>query len=177
MAWQQAVPQFGLTEYLPSSKNLIVNPRFSLEVLNGGFDWHYVKQSGVTLTLDPGDFHAGRRSLLIAFDGPGIDDAGIYQLVAVQPNTTYDFSAYYKNGELTEGAGGPHLVIQDMYTQAVYYNSDELRDSSFWKSVDGEFTTGPDCKLVMLHVRRIPAGSPIRGKLWIDDFHLTPKPS
>jgi tetratricopeptide (TPR) repeat protein len=176
-AWQQAVPQFGLSSYLPSPKNLIVNPRFSQEVLNGGFDWQYAKQTSVTLTLDPSDFHAGRRSLLIAFDGPGISDAGIYQLVAVQPNTTYDFSAYYKNGELMEGAGGPHITIQDMYTQTVYYDSDELKDASFWKSVDGEFTTPADCKLVVLHVRRIPAGSPIRGKLWVDDFRLAPKPS
>jgi hypothetical protein len=43
--------------------------------------------------------------------------------------------------------------------------------------VDGEFTTSSDCKLVVLHVRRLPAGSPIRGKLWIDDFHLSRKPS
>jgi hypothetical protein len=177
-AWQRAAPAFGLASYQPSAKNLIVNPRFSLEVLNAGFDWQYSKQTSVTLTLDPSDFHAGRRSLLIAFDGPGISDAGIFQLIAVQPNTTYDFSAYYKNGELMEGAGGPRLTIQDMYTQAVYYDSDELKDAGgFWKSLDGEFTTPPDCRLVVLHVRRIPEGSPIRGKLWVDDFRLTPKPS
>jgi hypothetical protein len=76
-----------------------------------------------------------------------------------------------------EGAGGPHFTIQDMYTQTIYYESDELIDSGFWKSAEGDFTTGPDCKLVVLHVRRLPAGSPIRGKLWIDDFHLTRKPS
>ncbi len=108
---------------------------FNLNVLNAGFDWQYQKQSGVGLTLDPNDFHAGRRSLLITFDGPGITDAGIYQFVAVQPNTTYDFTAYYKNGEI-EGAGGPHFTIQDMYTQAVYYESDELKDAGFWKSVE-----------------------------------------
>jgi tetratricopeptide (TPR) repeat protein len=177
-AWKKAVPAFGLASYLPTAKNLIVDPRFSLEVLNAGFDWQYSKQTSVTLTLDPSDFHVGRRSLLIAFDGPGISDAGIFQLIAVQPNTTYDFSAYYKNGELMEGAGGPHLTIQDMYTQVVYYDSDELKDAAgFWKSLDGEFTTPPDCKLVVLHVRRIPEGSPIRGKLWVDDFRLTPKPS
>ena len=174
--WQQSAGLFGLTSYLPSPNNLVVNGTFNLEILNGAFDWQYQKQFGVGLTLDPTDFHAGRRSLLISFDGPRITDAGIYQLIAVQPNTTYDFSAYYKNGEL-EGAGGPHLTIQDMYTQAVYYDSDELRDAGFWKSLDGEFTTGADCKLVVLHVRRIPAGSPIRGKLWIDDFHLVKKPS
>jgi tetratricopeptide (TPR) repeat protein len=177
-AWQKAVLEFGLASYQPSAKNLVVNPRFSLEVLDAGFDWQYSKQTSVTLTLDPSDFHAGRRSLLIAFDGPGISDAGIFQLIPVQPNTAYDFSAYYKNGELMEGAGGPHLTIQDMYTQAIYYDSDELKDAGgFWKSLDGEFTTPPDCKLVVLHVRRIPEGSPIRGKLWVDDFRLTPKPS
>lgn len=173
--WQEAASRFGHTSYLPSRANLIVNPSFNLEILNAGFDWQYQKQSSVNLTLDPSDFHTGRRSLLITFDGPGISDAGIYQLIAVQPNTAYQFSAYYKNGEL-EGAGGPHLTIQDMYSQAVYYDSDELKDSEYWKSVDGEFTTSPDCKLVVLHVRRLPAGSPIRGKLWIDDFHLIPKP-
>jgi tetratricopeptide (TPR) repeat protein len=176
LVWRQTADRFGLTSYLPSSSNLIVNGNFSLNVLNAGFDWQHQSQPGVKLQLDPTDSHAGRQSLTITFDGPGIIDAGIYQLVAVQPNTTYQFSAYYKNVEM-EGAGGPHFTIQDMYTQAIYYESDELIDAGFWKSAEGDFTTGPDCKLVVLHIRRLPAGSPIRGKLWIDDFHLTRKPS
>ena len=177
LVWQQTVNRFGLSSYyLPSPANLIVNGAFNLDLLDAGFDWQYQKQSGVQLTLDPHDFHAGRRSLMITFDGPGINDAGIFQFVAVQPNTTYDFSAYYKTLE-QQGAGGPHFTIQDMYSQAVYYESDELRDTGFWKSADGEFTTSSDCKLVMIHFRRLPAGSPIRGKLWIDDLHLIRKPS
>jgi len=171
LVWQQAASRFGLSSYLPSAVNLIVNGNFSLDVLNGGLDWQYQKQQSVALTLDPSDFHGGRRSLLITFDGPGIVDAGIAQMIPVQPNTAYEFSAYYKNGEI-EGAGGPHFAIEDMYDQTVYYDSDELKETGFWKSVNGEFTTGPDCKLLILHVRRLPAGSPIRGKLWIDDFHL-----
>jgi|SRR5579864_3270979 len=174
LVWQGTAARFGLSSYLPSRSNLFVNGNFSLDVLNGGFDWQYQKQPGVELTLDPGDFHGGRRSLLITFDGPGIADAGIFQLIPVQPNTPYDFSAFYKNGDL-EGAGGPHLVIQDPYSRTTYYDSDELRDAGFWKSVGGEFTTGPDCKLVVLRVRRLPEGSPMRGKLWIDDFHLVRK--
>ncbi len=96
------------------------------------------------------------------------------QFIAVQPGTTYEFSAYYKNGEF-EGAGGPHFTIQDAYTQAVLYDSDELKEAGFWKSVTGEFTTGADCKLLVLRVRRLPEGSPIRGKLWVDDFRLVAK--
>ncbi len=174
--WQEGVGRFGLSSYLPSAGNLMVNGTFSLDVLNAGFDWQYQKQSGVNLTLDPSDFHAGRRSLLITLDGPGISDAGIYQLIAVQPNTTYDLSTYYKSREF-EGAGGVHITVQDMYSQAVYYDSEELSEAGFWKSVNGAFTTGKDCKLVVLRFRRLPAGSPIRGKLWVNDFHLTRKQS
>ena len=174
LVWQQAAPRFGLSSYLPTRNNLIVNGDFSLDVLSGGFDWQYQKQQSVTLTLDPSDFHGGHRSLLITFDGPGVVDAGIRQFIAVQPGTTYQFSAYYKNGEI-EGAGGPHFTIQDVYTQAVLYDSDELKEAGFWKSVTGEFTTGDDCRLLVLHVRRLPEGSPIRGKLWADDFRLVAK--
>jgi len=174
LVWQQAAPRFGLSAYVPSGHNLIVNGDFSLDILNGGFDWQYEKQQSVGLTLDPSDFHSGRRSLLINFDGPGVSDAGIRQFIAVQPGTLYEFSAYYKNGEI-EGAGGPHFTIQDAYTRAVLYDSDELKEAGFWKSAIGEFTTGADTKLVILHVRRLPEGSPIRGKLWVDDFRLTAK--
>lgn len=177
LVWKQATNQFGLTSYLPSSSNLLVNGTFNLDVLNAGFDWQYQKQNGVSLTYDPSDFHAGRRSLQITFDGPGIAQAGIYQIVALRPNTAYDFSAYYKNGEM-EGAGAAHFTVEDLYTQKVYYESEDLKEAEgFWKSVDGEFTTGPDCKMVVLLIRRVPEGSPIRGKLWVDDFHLTRKSS
>jgi Carbohydrate binding domain len=174
LVWRQAAPRFGLSSYLPTRDNLIVNGDFNLDVLNGGFDWQYEKQQSVTLNLDSTDFHSGHRSLLITFDGPGVGDAGIRQFIAVQPDTRYEFSAYYKIGEM-EGAGAPHLTIQDDYTQAIVYDSDELKEAGFWKSATGEFTTGADTTLLVLHVRRLPAGSPIRGKLWVDDFRLVAK--
>lgn len=176
LAWTEAASRFGLSTYMPSSENLVINGNFDLSLLNAGFDWQYQKQGSVALTLDPSDFHAGRRSLQITFDGPGISEAGIYQYIPVQPNTRYDFTAYYKTGEM-EGAGGPHFTIQDVYSLAVYYESDELKDAGFWKSANGEFTTAPDCKLVVLHIRRLPLGSPFRGKLWVGDFRLTRKTS
>ena len=175
LVWEQSTARFGLSAYLPTANNLIVNGDFHLNVLNGGFDWQYWKQQGVTLRLDPSDFHGGHRSLLIAFDGPGVSDAGIRQYIAVHPRTAYEFSAYYKNGEI-EGAGAPHFTIRDAYSQTVLYDSDELKEAGFWKSATGEFTTGEDCRLLLLYVRRIPEGSPIRGKLWVDDFRLVAKP-
>lgn len=173
--WRQTADMFGHASYLPSSGNLVVNGRFGLPVLNAGLDWQYRKQGGVNVTLDPGEPYSGQPSLLINFDGPGIKDAGIGQYVPVEPNTTYTFSAHFKNKGDIEGAGGPHFTVQDMYGPVVYFESDELRDAGSWTPVNGEFTTASDCKMVAVHMRRLPEGSPIRGKLWVDDFHLARK--
>jgi hypothetical protein len=171
VVWHQAISLLGLNAYLPSSNNLIVNGDFHLDVLNGGFDWQYRKQSNVSLTLETSEFHSGTRSLRILFDGPGVDEAGIFQLVSVEPKTSYDFTGYYKNGEI-EGAGAPHFVLQDIYSNKVLFQSDDLKFGSSWRQVSGTFTTDADTRMLVLRIARVPAGSPIRSKLWIDDFRL-----
>ncbi|MFZ0686270.1 MAG: hypothetical protein WAM89_12075, partial [Terriglobales bacterium] len=172
-AWEQSAAILGLSNYLPTDDNLIVNGDFSLDVLNGGFDWTYVNRTGVKPLLDPSDFHQGQRSLSLTFEGPGIDDAGISQFIPVHPATTYDFSAYYKSQNF-EGAGGPEIVLRDAYTGAPLYASDPLTDADFWKEVHSKVTTPTSTTLLQLAIGRFPAGAAITGKLWLDDFELSP---
>jgi len=175
-AWEQASGLLNLSAYLPSPDNLIVNGDFSLAVLNGGFDWIYQTQPGVRLLLDASDFREGERSLSITFEGPGISDAGIRQWIPVHGATTYEFTAYYKSSEF-EGAGGPQIVLRDLYSNQPVYTSDPLNGADFWKAIHARFTTAPTTALLILNVERIPAGSPLRGKLWLDDFQLSPQNS
>jgi len=172
-AWEQASGSLGLSAYLPTEDNLIVNGDFSLDILNGGFDWTYVNRAGVRPLLDPSDFLEGHRSLSVTFEGPGIADAGIQQLIPVRGATTYDFSAYYKSADF-QGAGGPQIVLRDAYTGAPLYASDPLKDADFWKEVHSKVTTPDTTVLLSLAIERFPAGSPIRGKLWLDGFQLSP---
>jgi hypothetical protein len=173
-AWEQNADILGLSSYLPSDDNLVVNGDFSLDILNGGFDWTYVNRTGVTPVLDSSAFHEGRRSLFLNFLGPGIYDAGIQQLIPVHGETTYDFSVYYKSADF-EGAGGPQIVLRDVYTSAPLYTSDPLKDADFWKEAHSKVTTPKSTTLLVLAIERFPAGSPIRGKLWLDDFELSPE--
>jgi tetratricopeptide (TPR) repeat protein len=172
-AWEQAAPTLGLSAYLPTNDNLIINGDFSLDVLNGGFDWTYVNRTGVRPLLDSSDFREGQRSLSLTFEGPGIADAGIQQLIPVRGATTYDFSAYYKTADFA-GAGGPQIVLRDAYSGTPLYTSDPLTDADFWKEVHSKITTPDSTTLLSLTIERFPAGSPIRGKLWLDDFQLAP---
>jgi hypothetical protein len=175
-AWEQVAGVLGISAYLPTDDNLIVNNDFSLDILNGGFDWTYVNRTGVRPLLDPSDFREGHRSLSLTFEGPGINDAGIQQLIPVHGASTYNFAAYYKSAEF-EGAGGPQIVLRDAYTGTPLYVSDTLNDADFWKEVHSKVTTPASTSLLVLAIERFPAGSPIRGKLWLDDFELSPENS
>jgi hypothetical protein len=175
LVWNQAANLAGLSAYQPSPENLVVNGDFSLTVLNSGFDWLYETTPGVSLAVDPTESHSGHQSLAIVFDSAGIEDAGIRQLVAVEPNTNYEFSAYFKSDSI-EGAGGPRLVAQDRFSGATFFASEELKGAEFWKPAAGKFTTGPDTKLLVLRVQRVPAGNAIRGRLWIDGVRLVKLP-
>jgi tetratricopeptide (TPR) repeat protein len=170
-AWRQAVSLCGLSGYQPSPENLVVNGDFSLPVLNGGFDWLYEKSPDVSLALDSTELHSGHRSLSLVFDSRGIEDAGIRQLIPVEPNTKYEFSGYFKSEGL-EGAGGPRFLLEDGFGSLSYYASEELKDADFWKPVRGTFSTGADTRLLVLRIQRVPAGNAIRGKLWIGSVRL-----
>ncbi len=175
MVWQQAGSLSGLSAYQPTSENLVVNGDFSLDVLNGGFGWQYQPLPDVSLSIDPTQVHAGDRSLSMVFDSRGLNDAGILQTIPVQPNTNYEFSAYFKSEDM-QGAGGPELAVQDFYKGTVYFISEDMKDADFWKRIGGNIMTGPDTRLLVVHIQRVPAGSPIKGKLWLDDVRLAARP-
>ncbi|HEY6181399.1 MAG TPA: carbohydrate binding domain-containing protein [Terriglobales bacterium] len=173
LVWQKAASLSDLAAYQPSTENLVVNGDFSQEILNAGFDWMYRQTPDVSLTLDPTQFHSGHGSLHLELDTRGIEDAGIRQLIAVNPNTSYQFSAYFK-AEALEGAGGLHFVVQDLYSEKTYFTSEDFSNVDFWKQVTGSFSTDDNTKLVVLRIQRLPAGSPIKGRLWVDGVRLYP---
>jgi tetratricopeptide (TPR) repeat protein len=170
--WRDAAILSDLSEYQPSPENLVVYGDFSVAVLNGGFDWLFWKSPDVSLALDSTESHSGHHSLSIVFDSRGMEDAGIQQLIPVEPNAKYKFSAHFKS-EGIEGAGGPRFLLQDQFNGATYFVSEVLKDADYWKQVGGTFSTGADAKLLVLRIQRVPAGNAIRGKLWIDGVRLT----
>jgi tetratricopeptide (TPR) repeat protein len=174
-AWQQlASVDRSLQPYLPSGENLIVNGGFEQNLLNGGFDWWYESNPHATLTIDTSEFHGGKRSLSVTFDGQNASEPGIVQFIPVKANTEYEFSAEYRTEEL-ETASGPRFAITDAYTSSSYILTDDLLGTNPWRPQQARFHTGPNTNLLLLKILRQPAGSLIRGKLWIDDLRLVEK--
>lgn len=172
-AWQQAAGLTGLSAYQPTSENLLVNGDFGLDILNGGFDWRIQRSAAVSLALDPTERHSAARSLRISFQGPGIEDAGIRQFVAVEPQTEYELSGYYKVRDL-EGAGGLAITMQDISGDSRAFPTEPLHNVDSWTQVSASFITGESTRLMVLRISRVPPGRPIQGVLWIAELKLAP---
>jgi hypothetical protein len=96
IAWQRAP---FLIERLSPSSNLIVNGQFSQDVLNGRLNWNYQLQQGVTLTLDPTQFHSGQRSLRSRLTARAFVMPVSIRLGPSSP-IEYEFGMFYKSGEI-----------------------------------------------------------------------------
>jgi tetratricopeptide (TPR) repeat protein len=155
--------------------NLFINGDFEYNLLNGGFGWHYAKTDGVTVTMDTTTFHAGTRSLSLQFDADSISDAGIYELVPVEPATRYNLRGYMHSEEL-ESANGVKLAALDYYSSSVLSSSEEILGSTSWRESITDFVTGPDTRLVKISLIRSPSYGRIRGKLWVDDLTMEKRP-
>jgi hypothetical protein len=161
----------SLRPYQPTATNLVVNGGFEEKLLNVGFDWRYEDHPHVTLATDGERFHSGRRSFSVTFDGGAVVDSGLTQLIAVDPNTSYKFSAYVRADNVS-AAEGPQFVLKDAYTKHSLLLTAETLGTTDWKNVSGSFQTGPSTNLALLSVMRSPSAGPITGTLWIDDVVL-----
>ena len=151
--------------------NLIVDGGLEQEFLNGGFDWRYSDTGAVRLSIDNSEFHGGNQSVRMAFSGPPVSDAGIFQYVAVRPATNYHFSAYTKAEDI-ESASGPRLTILDAYSGKEYVLTDDSLGTTGWREQSADFQTGPESSLLIVKVTRVPGDPLIKGRFWIDDLSL-----
>lgn len=172
-AWDWLASKDASLRPYVNAGNLVVNGRFEEPFLNAGFDWRFVPNRNVKVSLDNTEFRSGGRSLAINFTGEPAQDVGVYELVAVQPNTDYQVSAWVKTQEIYS-ANAPRLQVDDAVSGAPVLASHELVGSTAWQDVGGHFRTGPATNLVRLHFVQ-PAATHITGFLWIDEVSISPR--
>jgi tetratricopeptide (TPR) repeat protein len=170
-AWRQlAILSPEISAYLPQYGNLVVNPGFEQEILNGGFDWRITPLDKITVERTTEDSFHGDHSLAVTFDTSTSGTAGILQFVPVEPGAIYSLSLAYKTEKL-EGAHGISLVVSDAYSGQPLTATDEILGSTPWGEISRSFRTGPSTSLVTLELKR-PAGTLVRGKLFIDNVRM-----
>ncbi len=154
---------------LTQTGNLIHNPSFEYDTLNGGFDWRYLGSQEVELRSETSDAHDGRRSLLITFLGQRTSDVGMHQYIVLEPNTRYRFRGFMKSDLQT--ANGLQFMLVDLANQKHLFETPDSVDDRQWKEFSAEFVTGPSTQLCVLMMGR-SGGTLVRGKALVDDLRL-----
>lgn len=142
------------------------------------FGWQFTRAAGAKLQFsrDTSNPHEGRHSLRLDFDGLGAASMNLVStLIVVQPNCKYRLYWSARSKDLITG-GLPVVGINDAFNddQALAQSDTFAPGTSDWQKYSIEFTTGSTTNGVYLNLRRnlCPAGCPVTGHLWLDDFGL-----
>lgn len=169
-AWEQLASRSATLDHYSRPNNLVLNGDFAEEILNAGFDWRYSPQPGMAVSLDTTESHSGSQSLLITYSDTG-SDSGMYEYVAVKPDTQYAVSAWAKSEEL-QTANGPCISVSDAYDNTGYALTQETVGTTAWHLVESHFQTGPATDLLAIRFTRDPGNTHINGKFWVDEVSL-----
>jgi tetratricopeptide (TPR) repeat protein len=171
-AWNQLSKRSAALRAYGQPGNLIMDGSFTHEILNSGFDWRYNPNSQIVVALDTSDFYSGGRSLRLSYSGAG-DDAGIFQYIAVRPDSPYLLSAWVKSDDLTT-ANGPALALVDAYSLDSLGATQETVGTTAWHRIETKLKTRPETQLLQLSIVRHPGNTSIHGNFWVDDIQFKP---
>ena len=177
--WNQALAFSGTTRPADPPGSLVWDGGFESNTAMGGLAWTYPSFiGGVQITLDNREKHSGNRSLRLTFNGlRNVDFNAVCQYIAVQPSTSYRFSAWIKTRDISTDQGvrfGLHSLSDSLNSIAW---TDDVRGTQPWTQVELPWTTGNDVHQLHLCVSRQPSAKfdgKIHGSAWMDDVALVP---
>lgn len=160
--------------------SLIWDGGFESDVRDGGFAWRFPSVPlGVQITLDRREKHSGARSVRLAFDGlRNVDFHDLCAFVAVQPSTSYLFSAWARTDSLSTDQGVRFALTPVGDSRYVESFTPDVRGSQPWTQLSFAWNSPPDAHALQICVTRRPSAkfdSKIRGLAWLDDLALVPQ--
>ncbi len=178
--WGQALAFAGVSRPQDLAGSLVWDGGFESNVVVGGLTWYYPSLvGGVMITLDRKEKHSGNRSLRLTFNGlRNVNFSDVCQYVAVEPSTSYWFSAWVRTQGISTDQGvrfGLHSVGDSENSIAW---TEDVRGTQPWTQVKFLWTSGSDVRELQLCVSRLPSAkfdSKIGGSAWIDDVALVPR--
>jgi len=173
--WADVAPA-GAISSTRNTGNLIYNGSFESPILEGGLDWHVLAVPGAYVELDSSVVHEGTQSLRIDFDPPGnIAYHHVLQFVPVEPDTEYEFSAYFRAKGVLSDSGPRFELTDEANPQRLDILTSDVRETTPWTEVRSTFRTSPQTHILIVSIVRLASQSfddRIGGTVWVDDVSL-----
>src|SRR5689334_21370938 len=177
--WKHAA-DFASYGNLPGPPDsLLWDGGFESGVFGTGFAWAPPGGTqGVQFSFDTREKHSGSRSLRLLFNGRyNLGLNGPCAEVAVQPSTTYHFSAWLRTQSITTEQG-IRFQLRPVGTQEnLAVTTSDLRGTQPWTNIETSWTSGKNVQEMQVCVARLPSqefDDKIQGIAWVDDVALAP---
>lgn len=178
--WNDALGFAGVSRPLDFPASLVWDGGFESDVQDGGFAWRYPPFPGaVQIAFDSKEKHSGSRSLRLTFNGlQNVDLHDVCQYIAVQPSTSYRFSAWIRTDSLStdQGVRFAFNALGDSGNSLSW--TDDVRGTQPWTQLSLPWTAKRDARLLQLCIARIQStkfDNKIHGLAWVDDVALIPQ--
>jgi hypothetical protein len=170
-AWDAALRHFSALAPYRVADNLIVDPGFEQNPLNGAFSWRFQDSRNIGFAIDQAHALEGNRALTVIFDAATGQDLGLSQLIAVHPGQQYTL-AFASMAKDLASEGSPRISVLDAMTGERLAVSQDLWQWSEWHRQSLAFDTRPGTRLVKLSLDREGRARELTGSLWLDAFSL-----
>jgi Flp pilus assembly protein TadD len=175
--WAQSLSFAGISRPDDPAGSLIWDGGFESDV-NVGFGWRIQPVSGAQISFDASVKHSGSRALRVRFDGTqNVNFEHVCQSVAVDPGSSYQFSAWMRADAVTTDRGVFFRLGTPELPGTPPAMTPELRGTEPWTRVTLPLKTGKDVHLVQVCLARMPSeklDNKIAGTIWVDDVSLLP---
>ena len=175
-AWREALAAAGLPHDDPSNNNLVWNGNFAQDFGNGGLDWRWTPQMGISIEVDFEPAPNGSHAIRMDFGGgSNLNLDGPSECVPGEPNHVYHFHAYMRTEAITTESGMRFSVIDPNHNGALSVLTDNFTGSHPWTPVDADFVTGPSTHFLLVRLYRDPSRlfeNKLEGTVWIADVSL-----
>jgi tetratricopeptide (TPR) repeat protein len=143
------------------------------------FGWQVKSAQQMQVGIDPNKSNGGGRSLRMTFQvRANLESINVSQLVALQPDTEYDFECYVSTDRLETGSA-PRVQVVDANTGTELASTPPAPNgTNNWSRINFTFKTGAKTEAVILKIVRISCSTeetpvcPIFGSVWYDDFSI-----
>jgi tetratricopeptide (TPR) repeat protein len=176
--WQQATQATGLGQDEPVESSLVWNGGFEGTLAEGGFGWRKPRVGGALFDFDTTTHRSGARSLRVTFDGSAnLNFQHLVQYILVEPHSRYHFQVFLRTEAISSDSGMRFRIYDPKHRAALDTLTPGLVGSQAWTLQQTEFTTGPETRLLVIALRRLPSrkfDNKLRGTVWVDDVSLAP---
>ena len=174
--WDEALTFMHFLSPHDPRESLVWNGGFETDLV-GGLSWRIAVPSGSKVRFSTTIKHSGTRSLETTFDGKhNVNFDGACQFVVVEPDMSYDFSAWLRTENITTDRG-LFLRLTTPQGRQTEIATPELTGTHPWTKVGVRWKAAKNVQLLQICLMRLPSSNlynTIAGTVWLDDVQLIP---